>query len=271
MAKTGRARPKRAAEDERCPVCARPLAQPQRGRRRRHCSPACRQVAYRRRRDGAKRRALVTLVEGDGRVFLAGLPNESVDLVITDPPYEFERGGTYFREWFPTLGDEAWPAIMAELVRVLKWDRHCYLFCDWRTHWLFTRASEAAGFRVQRALIWDKDWLGLGGGAWRSRYEFILWLEKGSRPGNSRSLADVLRYRRPHRGYPTEKPVPLLEVLIQQASAPGELVLDPFCGSGNVGKAARNLGRRALLCDTDAAFAVRRLRLSLVPLDRPQR
>jgi site-specific DNA-methyltransferase (adenine-specific) len=65
------------------------------------------------------------------------------------------------------------------------------------------------------------------------------------------------------RGYPTEKPVPLLTALIAQASAPGEVVLDPFCGSGNTGKAARNLHRRALLCDTDAHFAATRFRLVL--------
>lgn len=67
---------------------------------------------------------------------------------------------------------------------------------------------------------------------------------------------------RPGRGaYPTEKPQRLLRPLIEQSSQPGELVLDPFCGSGSVGRAARDLGRQALLCDVDAAYAGRRLRL----------
>jgi DNA modification methylase len=76
----------------------------------------------------------------------------------------------------------------------------------------------------------------------------------------------VVRARRPHRGYPTEKPVAALKTLIAQARTPGELVLDPFCGSGNVGRAARELGRRALLCDVDAASASRRLRLAVAPM-----
>ena len=69
------------------------------------------------------------------------------------------------------------------------------------------------------------------------------------------------------RGYPTDKPVELLKTLIRQASRPGELVLDPFCGSGNLERAARELARRALLCDVDARFAAARLRLAAVALE----
>jgi site-specific DNA-methyltransferase (adenine-specific) len=144
---------------------------------------------------------------------------------------------------------------------VLRRDTHCYVFCDRRTLPLFDAAAAAARFRVHPPLVWDKDWLGLGGGAWRSQYEFIAWYEKGARAGNSHREANILRARRRHRGYPTEKPLPLLRTLIQQASHVGELVLEPFCGSGNVGEAARNLGRRTLLCDVDASVASRRLRL----------
>lgn len=249
------------AAPERCPVCAGPLTQPARGRRRRHCSDACRKTAHRRRRDGDTRRGLVRLVEGDARRFLAGLPSESVDLVVTDPPYRFARGATYFRDWFADLPDAVWPAVLGELHRVLRPDRHAYVFCDRRTHPLFAAAAAAAGFRVHDPLIWDKDRLGLGSGAWRSSYELILFLEKGRRAGNHRTLGNVLRARAPARGYPTEKPVAVLGTLIGQASLPGELVLDPFCGSGSVGQAARALGRRALLCDRDAAYAAARLRL----------
>lgn len=63
------------------------------------------------------------------------------------------------------------------------------------------------------------------------------------------------------RGYPTEKPAPLLRELVIQSSAPGWLVLDPFCGSGNAGRAASSLGRRGLLFDVNAETAERRLRV----------
>ena len=252
----------RAAAPEPCPVCAGTVTQPARGRRRRYCSAPCRKTAHRRRRDGQKRRALVRLVEADAHQFLAALPDESVDLVVTDPPYHFARGTTYFRDWFAELPDEAWRTILSELHRVLRRDRHAYVFCDRRIHTLLEDAARSAGFRVHPPLIWDKDRLGLGSGPWRSSYELILFLEKGRRAGNHKTQRNILRARAPVRRYPTEKPVEVLGTLIGQASLPGELVLDPFCGSGSVGQAARALGRRALLCDVDAAYAAGRLRLA---------
>jgi site-specific DNA-methyltransferase (adenine-specific) len=263
--------PKKAKRPKtgRCLTCRQPFTQPARGRPKRYCDHPCRQVAYRRNKRGAQQRRLVTLVEGDARELLAGLPDESIDLVVTDPPYEFDRGASYFREFFAVLPDTAWLGILDELYRVLAADAHCYLLCDRRTKPIFEADALQASFRVHHPLIWDKGSIGLGGGAWRPRYEFICFLEKGHRPGNSRSLPDILQAPRVARGYPTEKPVSLLATLIEQSSDPGELVLDPFCGSGNTGKAARHLGRRALLCDIDTTVAQRRLRLGAHPLSAP--
>jgi site-specific DNA-methyltransferase (adenine-specific) len=255
-------KPHRAASPPRCEVCQRPLEQPSRGRRRRYCTTACRQVAYRSRQGHTRRRKLVTLVQSDARELLATLPADSVDLIITDPPYHLDRGGDYFRTWFQELPDEAWPEILSHLQRVLREDRHCYLFCDRRTQPLFDDAAHDAGFRVHSPLVWNKASIGLGSGCWRPQHELIAFYEKGHRPGNSRRESDLISHPRISRGYPTEKPIPVLERLIRQASQPGELILDPFCGSGNVGQAARNLGRRALLADVDAVCAARRLRLT---------
>jgi site-specific DNA-methyltransferase (adenine-specific) len=69
------------------------------------------------------------------------------------------------------------------------------------------------------------------------------------------------------RGESTEKPVGLWKILIGQSTRTGELVRDPFCGWGSAGVAARELGRRALLCDLDAATAAGRLRVAVVALE----
>jgi site-specific DNA-methyltransferase (adenine-specific) len=136
--------------------------------------------------------------------------------------------------------------------------RLCLLQC--RAKPIFDAAAEAAGFRLRTPLIWDKCSVGLGG-AWRSQYETICWYEKGHPLGPSiRNWSNVRRHPRV-RGYPTEKPVPLLRELITQSSAPGWSVLDSFCGSGNVGQAAAQLERPSLLCDIDASTAERRLRV----------
>lgn len=213
-------------------------------------------------------RVPLRLVRADARSLLAALPAGSVDLVVTDPPYHFERGQTYFRQWFPELPDDAWPGVFEGLHRVLRPDRHVYVFSDVRTKPIFEAAAASAGFAVKTPLIWDKLSVGLGGGTWRPRYEYILFFAKGSRRGSRRDRGNVLGARRVFRGYPTEKPVALLRELIDQSSSAGELVLDPFCGSGSTGLAARGLERRAILGDLDPSAASLRLELAAEALPR---
>jgi site-specific DNA-methyltransferase (adenine-specific) len=202
----------------------------------------------------------VRLEQVDATIALDALEPGSVDLVVTDPPYRFDRGGGgRCVQWFADLPDETWPAVFAQLHRALAPHTTAYVFCDARVQPIFDAAARAAGFRVRTPLVWDKLSIGFGGG-WRAQYEFVAWYEKGRPASASGTLGNVRRHARV-RGYPTEKPVPLLRELIMQSSAAGDLVLDPFCGSGNTGRAARQLGRRALLMDLDTAAAERRLRV----------
>jgi DNA modification methylase len=84
---------------------------------------------------------------------------------------------------------------------------------------------------------------------YRSRYEFILFFEKGKRRLADLSVPDVLTHPRIRNGYPTEKPAQISEILVRQSTNPGELVIDPFMGSGSVGAAALKHGRRFLGTD----------------------
>jgi len=248
-------------------VCGCPIEVHAGHRPRTYCSGACRSVASRRRTKGHKQRDLIRLVEGDALELLCGMASESIDLVITDPPYEFARGTTYFRTWFAMLPDAVWPEVCREFHRVLRDDRHAYIVCDRRAHPVLASAAESAGFRIAATLVWDKMSPGLGRGAYRAQHELVLHLEKGHRSPNRRDLGDVLRFPRVVRGYPTEKPVGLWKTMIGQSTKVGEMVCDPFCGSGSVGVAARELGRRALLCDVDAETAAGRLRVGAVALE----
>ena len=78
---------------------------------------------------------------------------------------------------------------------------------------------------------------------YRARYECILFFEKGKRKLNDLGIADILEAPRINGGYPAEKPPEVSEVLIAQSTEPGELVIDPFMGSGSVGVAAVAHGR----------------------------
>lgn len=210
----------------------------------------------------------------DAIAWLRELEDESVDLIVTDPPYEsLEKHraiGTTTRlkhskassnDWFVTFPNARFPELFAEAFRILARNAHFYLFCDQETMFVAKPLAEAAGFRFWKPIIWDKVKIGMGY-HYRARYECILFFEKGKRKLADLGVPDVLAFPRIHRGYPTEKPVELARILIRQSTSPGELVVDPFMGSGAFGVAAVQEGRRFAGTDTCAeAGAIARSRL----------
>ncbi len=195
------------------------------------------------------------LFESDAVDWLRGVADDSVDLIITDPPYEsLEKHraiGTTTRlknskassnQWFDIFPNDRFEELFDELYRVLKRDRHFYLFCDAETMFVAKPIAEKAGFKFWKPIVWDKVAIGMGY-HYRARYEFILFFEKGKRKLNNLGIPDILTAKRVYRGYPTEKPVEVSEILTEQSTQPGELVIDPFMGSGSAGVAALNLGR----------------------------
>lgn len=225
------------------------------------------------------------LAQLDAVAWLRRLPTESLDLIVTDPPYEslekHRAVGTTTRlkhskassnDWFAIFSNSRFPELFQECFRALKTNRHFYLFCDAETMFVVKPLAEAAGFRFWKPLVWDKRRIGMGY-HYRSRYEFILFFEKGRRKLNNLGIADIIEAPRVLNGYPTEKPVSVCEVLIAQSTAPGELVADPFCGSGATLVAAAKLGRRVSGTDTCAeALNITRKRLSelMVKPESPQ-
>ena len=205
------------------------------------------------------------LCGADAVRWLETLRAESVDLLITDPPYEslekhrsvgtttrLKRSKASSNVWFPIFPNARFPELFREAYRVLKRNRHFYLFCDQETMFVARPLAEAAGFRFWKPLVWDKEKLGMGY-HYRSRYELILFFEKGKRKLNDLSIPDIISHPRVHRGYPTEKPVAVSEVLVRQSTQVGELVADPFLGSGSVGLAATKLERSFVGTDVQPA------------------
>ncbi|KXO06448.1 Adenine-specific methyltransferase [Moritella sp. JT01] len=197
--------------------------------------------------------------------WLKTLPSESIDLVITDPPYEslekHRKIGTTTRlknsagssnQWFDIFPNSDFPALVEQIYRVLKKNSHFYLFCDQETMFVIKPIAEELGFKFWKPIVWDKCAIGMGY-HYRARYEFILFFEKGKRKLNDLGMPDVLQEKRVWRGYPTEKPVPLIEKLITQSSSVDDLIIDPFFGSGATLIAAANLGRRSEGADIAAS------------------
>lgn len=203
----------------------------------------------------------MSLYKDDAVNWLSTLADASVDLIITDPPYEslekHRKIGTTTRlkvsksssnQWFAIFPNSRFEELLKEIYRVLKNNSHFYLFCDQETMFVIKPIAEKIGFKFWKPIVWDKVSIGMGY-HYRARYEFILFFEKGKRKLSNLGTPDVLEFKRVYRGYPTEKPVPLLEVLISQSSEVGETVLDPFFGSGSTIIAAENLERNFQGCD----------------------
>jgi site-specific DNA-methyltransferase (adenine-specific) len=215
------------------------------------------------------------LHQADAVEWLRSLPAASADLIITDPPYEslekhraigtttrLKQSKASSNSWFKIFPNHRFEELLVELYRVLKKDRHFYLFCDAETMFIVKPIAEAVGFKFWKPLVWDKQKIGMGY-HYRARYEFILFFEKGKRKLNNLSIPDVIEYPRIFRGYPTEKPVEVSELLIQQSCQPEEMIIDPFMGSGSVGVAALQQGCHFLGNDlSDEAVQVTDTRLS---------
>lgn len=184
--------------------------------------------------------------------------------------------------WFEVMTWADLRRMLRDAYRVLRPERHAYVLCDDETACWVRREAWAVGFYVWPSLTWAKTAPGSGGAKlrigmgyhYRQASERVVFLEKrgGRVPptsvrgdgveavplpwGSGRQLANlaipnVLQVDVVSRddSWPTEKPVELLEVLIRQSTEPGELVLDPCCGSGSAGEAALVSGRRVWLGD----------------------
>lgn len=214
----------------------------------------------------------------DAVEWLKTLPSGSVDLFITDPPYEslekHRKIGTTTRlkvsksssnEWFSIFPNSRFNELLTEIYRVLKNNRHLYIFCDQETMFHLKPIAEQAGFKFWKPIVWNKMAIGMGY-HYRAKYEFVLFFEKGKRKLNNLGIPDVLEIKRVMRGYPTEKPVDLIKILIEQSSESGESVCDPFFGSGSALIAASELERTFLGNDISPAahdYFMNRLSLSI--------
>jgi site-specific DNA-methyltransferase (adenine-specific) len=198
---------------------------------------------------------------GDAVGWLRMMPDESIDLIVTDPPYEslekHRAVGTTTRlkhskassnDWFAIFPNSRFEELFREVYRVLRRNSHFYLYCDPETAFIAKPIGEQVGFKFWKPLVWDKRRIGMGY-HYRARYEFILFFEKGKRKLNDLGVPDIIEAPRVRDGYPAEKPPKVSEVLIRQSSLPGDLVVDPFMGSGSTLVAAAQVGRRAWGCD----------------------
>lgn len=203
-----------------------------------------------------------TLIHGDCLVAMKDIPDASIDLICTDPPYKLtSRGGsgTMSGYWTNELtkkgkifenNDIDIKDYIHELYRVLKDKTHCYIMCNQVNLPHFLQVISESQFKYIKCLIWDKG-NKICGRFYMNCFEYIIMLRKGGeRPINDCGTPDILSIpNKKTKGvdgkniHDSEKPVALMQILIQNSSNEGDVVLDMFMGSGTTGLAAIKLNR----------------------------
>lgn len=125
-----------------------------------------------------------------------------------------------------------------------------YVFSAWSVMdaWIpAVKALSRHGFEYRNLLIWEKNGASMGDlNSWGTSYEVIYFLKKGKRERTDKRRPGVINFPQNPSGsliHPHEKPEGLLEILLRHSTSEGDLVVDPFGGSGSLVRAARNLGR----------------------------
>lgn len=240
------------------------------------------EVKRRRRQEETERKAAEAGRSKDHKVFHADnmsmIEGGTIDLVCTDPPYNISRDRVVtfnerkdmtnnFGEWDRIPHEEFLQNIhhwSEEFYRVLQEGGSLYVFCAEQYISDFRRALTVAGFRIKNVLVWhftnpkpkpDKT-------SYIASCDYIIFAVKGS--GHTFRWTDhndmhscfscPICMGKERRDHPTQKPLAVISRFISISSNPGDVVLDPFAGSGTTGEACKKLNRRFILIEKEEEF-----------------
>ena len=222
------------------------------------------------------------ILNTDCLIGMKGIPDESIDCIVTDPPYKItSRGnagnsGGMMRTELSLKGkifkhnDINIEDYLPEFYRVLKDGTHCYIMCNHVNLTHFLKVIDESKFHFVKCLIWEKGQK-IMGTFYMNQFEYIIFLRKGkARPINDCGSSDVIsipnikpKDKSGANLHDSAKPVPLFQFLIKNSTNKGETVLDPFMGSGTTAIACINTGRNYVGFEIDEKFhdaCVKRIR-----------
>lgn len=203
-----------------------------------------------------------------GQTFEDLVGDDSVHMIATDPPYAIYGSATGIAS---DISDDKMVRPFFDKVLTiakdrLEWFGHCYMFCDWRSWPAIWEAGKGVPHvEPKNLLVWDKGGAGLGSN-YANTYECCAFFAKlpkqtamGNRPSGQRPVhkPNVLRHNRPSgddRMHNAAKPVALMRELIENSSGPGDVVLEPFAGSGTTIIAADQTDRICLAVEIDPGW-----------------
>ena len=201
------------------------------------------------------------------------IPANSVDAIITDPPYNISRDNNFttmgragidFGEWDKDFDLTSWIKVAEPL---LKKGGNIVIFNSWKNMTNITKSLEENGFEVKDLIRWKKT-----NAMPRNRdrrfitdYEVAVWAVKKGGKWTFNRLSDTYeipeivggltpKSEKIEGGHPTQKPIYVMKWLIERLTNEGDVVLDPFMGSGTTGVACKNLNRKFIGVELDENY-----------------
>ena len=207
---------------------------------------------------------MVKLFQGDCLELMKNIPNNSVDLLLTDPPYGIDFQSRHHNDKTkrkPKILNDKKP--FTDFIPLIKSKiaktGGILCFTRWDVQQIFIDEFIRNGLKPKNVLIWDKKGNSMGNlkKVFGSRYESIIWIPnddfkfKNGRPQDLISVPKVPPCKLIH---PNEKPVELLEFLIEKTTSQNATVLDCFMGSGSTGIACINTNRDFIGVELDDKY-----------------
>ena len=210
---------------------------------------------------------MIDLRHGDCLEIMKDIPDESIDLIVTDPPYKMTKRGKSCRpNWMPNnMGNNVFDNKLplpkewiGECYRVLKQGTHFYTFCNTNDIKEYLIVAEECGFKLHNILIMKKD-TGMPNRWYLKNTELILFFRKGkAKPINNLCSRDWIEVEMPTQKkgkvHITQKPLNIIQEFVANSSQEGEIVLDPFMGSATTGVACVNTNRGFIGIELDDKY-----------------
>ena len=215
---------------------------------------------------------MIKLLQGDCLELIKDIPDGSVDLIVTDPPYKITPRGNYgtFGGMMKTKqsmkgkifneNDINISQFINEFYRVLKNNTHCYIMTNDKNLLEYMNEIVKAGFIITKLLIWNKQ-NKICGQFYMTQKEYIIFCRKGKAKGiKNCGTADILEIpnkKTKNNGknlHDTEKPIELMKVLIENSSNENDVVLDAFMGVGSTGIACAETNRNFIGIELDNKY-----------------
>lgn len=203
------------------------------------------------------------VIQGDCLEVMKQMPDNSVDLIVTDPPYNLDYTGRSKGKFSKFDNDNLEEAdysefvgrISQEMARVCKETSAVYLFIDWRNYPIWSQKIAEFYAPIKNCIVWVKQGFGLGQ-FYRYQHEFCLFAVRGGYKLNRHDLSDVWNVKRDHTGdyqHPTQKPVEVMAKIIQDVPQEA-VILDPFGGSCTTAVACKQLKRNFICIEKEAKY-----------------